>query len=341
MRVLLTGASGHVGSHVLRELLGQGHTVRCLVRRERARRQILHRYNAASQVEVVMGDLRDARAVHAAVAGQEVVIHLAAVIPPLSDHYPALARVVNVGGTQNLIAALQAQSQPARLIYTSTTALFGNTQALPPPRRVGDPLAPLEPYSVHKRECERLVAASGLTWTILRLTAVPRLREGFDPLRLRAMFAIPLSDRIEMLHPYDAGLALANAVTSSEVWGKTFIVAGGQRCRMLMRDYYQAYLDALGVGAFPARYFATTSYHLDWYDTDESQALLHYQRHSHEDLVHHCHSAMTLLRRIITPIRPLARLFVLQYSAAGLFGERPRIQPIERGEIIADIAEEL
>lgn len=341
MRVLLTGASGHVGRHVLRELLGYGHTVRCFVRQERAGRQILHRHNPSGGVEIVMDDLRDARAVHDAVAGQEAVIHLAAMIPPLSDHHPALARAVNVGGTQNLIVALQAQSLPARLIYTSTVALFGNTQALPPPRRVGDPLAPMDPYSMHKLECERLVATSGLTWTILRLAAVPRLREGFDPLRLRAMFAVPLSDRIEMLHPYDAGFALANAVTSAEIWGKTFIVAGGQPCRMLMRDYYQTYLDALGVGALPARYFATTSYHLDWYDTDESQALLSYQRHSHKDFVRHCRDEMTLLRWAITPIRPLARFFILQYSATGLFGEKPRVQPAERGHTIADIAEEL
>lgn len=341
MRVLLTGVSGNVGGHVLRELLSQGHMVRCLVRQERVRRQILRRHTTGGQVEVVMGDLRDAGAVQAAVAGQEVVIHLAAVIPPLSDRHPALAKAVNIDGTQNLIAALQAQSQPARLIYASTVALFGNTQALPPPRRVGDPLAPLDPYSEHKLECEKLVAASGLTWTILRLTVVPRFREGFDPTRLRAMFSIPLTDRAEMLHPYDAGLALANAVTSAEIWGKTLIIAGGARCRMLMRDYYQAYLDALGVGSLPARYFATTSYHLDWYDTDESQELLRYQRYSYEDFARQCRRKMTLLRWTITAVRPLVRFFVLQYSSAGLFGQKPRVQPVAESDTIAGIAEEL
>lgn len=313
MRVLLTGASGHLGGPALRELLQQGHIVRCLVRRKRDGRR-LARQGKAGQVEIILGDMRDAEAVQAAVAGQDSVIHLAAVLPPVSDQQPALARTVNVGGTQQLIAAMQAQPQPPKLLYISSIALFGNTQALPPPRRVGDPIQPMDPYSQHKAECETLVAASGLTWAILRLTAVPRFVEGFNPLRIRAMFTVPLTDRVEMIHPYDAALALANAVKSQEVWGKTLIIAGGPRCRILMRDYYQGYLEAAGIGMLPANRFATTSYHLDWYDTDESQALLHYQRYSSEEFFRESRRQMTLLRWASTAFRPLVRRIMLHYA---------------------------
>jgi UDP-glucose 4-epimerase len=313
MKVLLTGASGHLGGPVLHELLRQGHIVRCMVRRKRDGRR-LARQGKAGQVEIALGDIRDAGAVQAAVDGQEVVIHLAAVLPPVSDQQPDLARAVNVGGTQQLIAAMQAQPQPPKLLYISTIALFGNTQALPPPRRVGDPIAPMDPYSKHKAECETLVASSGLTWAILRLTAVPRFFEGFDPLRLRAMFAVPLTDRIEMIHPYDAALALANAVKSQDVWGKTLIIAGGPRCRILMRDYDQGYLEGAGIGMLPANRFTTTSYHLDWYDTDESQALLHYQRYSSEEFFQAFRRNMTLLRWAATAFRPLVRRIILHYA---------------------------
>ena len=322
MNILLTGATGNVGGHVLRELLQQGYTVRCFVRQKRDG-QRLTRQGKPGQVEVVLGDMRDAGAVRAAVAGQDVVLHLAAVIPPVSDHHPELAHAVNVGGTQNLIAAMQAQPRPPKFIYISTIALFGNTQALPPPRRVGDPLSPLDPYSLHKAECEELVAASGLTWTILRLTAVPRFKESFDPLRLRAMFSVPLTDRVESIHPYDVALALANTVASPEVWGKTLIIAGGSRCRMHMRDYYWGYLEATGVGTFSDKHFATTSYHLDWYDTDESEDLLHYQRYSYEDFIRQYRRKSTLLRWGATLARPIVRLIVLQYSATGLFRGKP------------------
>jgi nucleoside-diphosphate-sugar epimerase len=209
------------------------------------------------------------------------------------------------------------------LIYASTIALFGNTQALPPPRRVGDPLAPLDPYSQQKAECERFIAESKLTWTILRLTAVPRFHESFDPLRLRAMFSVPLSDRVESIHPYDVALALANAVTSPEIWGKTLIIAGGSRCRIHMHDYYRGYLEAVGIGTFPEKYFATTSYHLDWYDTDESQALLQYQRYSYEDFIRQYRRKVTLLRWGATLVRPILRLIILQYSATGWLRGKP------------------
>ena len=328
MNVLLTGASGNVGGHVLRELLRQGHAVRCFVPHRREGRQIMHQRNPG-QVEVVVGDIRDPDAVYAAVAGQEVVLHLAAVIPPVSDYQPALARAVNVGGTQNLIATMQAQHQPPRLIYISTVALFGNTQSLPPPRRVGDPLAPMDPYSQHKAECERLVAASGLTWAILRLAAVPRFNESFDPVRLRAMFSIPLTDRLETIHPYDAGLALANAVTSPDIWRKTLIIAGGPRCRMQVGDYYRGYFEAAGIGLLPAECFATTSYHLDWYDTDESQSLLQYQRYSYEDFIRQCRRNLTLMRWGVTLARPIIRFVIRQYTDTGVFGAHPYVRRVK------------
>src|SRR6476660_3147353 len=139
MRVLLTGANGHLGDLTLRELMRQGHTVRCFIRKKEAAKQ-LQRLGKKGQVEIALGDMRDADALARACADQEVVMHLAAVLPPVSDQQPEMARAVNVGGTQALIQALQALPQPPKLVYISTVATFGDTQAQQPPRRVGDPL---------------------------------------------------------------------------------------------------------------------------------------------------------------------------------------------------------
>ncbi len=247
--------------------------------------------------------------------GEDAVLHLAAVIPPVSDQHPELARAVNLGGAQAASPRAARLSRPAKLIYVSTVALFGNTQALPPPRRASDPIAPMDPYSQQKAECEELLRASGLTYTILRLSAVPRFDEGFDPLRIRTMFSISPADRMECIHPYDAALALANACSSEDVWGKTLIVSGGPTCQMTMADYYRGYLDAIGVGPLDARYFATDSYHLDWYDTAESESLLHYQQHSYADFVRELRRRTWPTRIAATTFRPLARAFLLRYAA--------------------------
>jgi nucleoside-diphosphate-sugar epimerase len=314
MRVLLTGATGHVGAETLGELVRQGQTVRCLVRDPRAARRLL-RVGDPGQVEVQVGDVRDAAAIARAVEGQDVVLHLAALLPPLSDRNPELARSINVGGTRALLGALRSMPRAPKMVYVSTVALFGNTQALPPPRRVGDPIAPMDPYSRHKAECEDLLRATpSLTHTVLRLSAVPRFDEGLDPLRIRAMFSIAPSDRMECIHPADAAVALANACTAAGVWGRTLIIAGGPTCRMTMADYYRGYLDAMGVGTLESRYFSTESYHLDWYDTAESEALLHYQRHSFDDFVRELRRRKRLMRAAATAFRPLARRVMLHFA---------------------------
>src|SRR2546430_15550723 len=109
MRLLLTGATGNVGSHVLPELARRGHSVRAF--RE---------------------DIVDKNAVAAAVEGVDTVIHLAAVIPPGSDEDPERARAVNVDGTAHVIAARPAHR--ARLLLTSTFDGHGHTLDRTPPR---------------------------------------------------------------------------------------------------------------------------------------------------------------------------------------------------------------
>ncbi len=313
MRILLTGSTGNIGSQAFDALLRDGHTVRCLVRRM-SDAQRLRRRGAPGKVEVLLGDVRDATLVREAVVGQDVVVHLAALLPPQSDLNPELAYSINVEGTRTVLQALQDQPRPARLIYTSSIALFGNTQDQPPPRRVGDPLHPLDPYSKQKVICEDLVRESGLDWAILRFTAVPRFDESLNPERLRAMFAINLDDRMEFLHPDDAGLALLQAVRSPDIWGKTLLIAGGPACQITMREYYQSYLDAVGLGTFPPEAYSRESYHLDWYDTTESQALLDFQRHGVKDLQRDLARHYRWHRLGAQLVRPVLRQALLTFS---------------------------
>jgi hypothetical protein len=60
---------------------------------------------------------------------------------------------------------------------------------------------------------------------------IPRFYESFRAERLRAMFAISPGDRMEIIHPADAGRAVANAVSSAAVVGKTLLIAGGPSCQ--------------------------------------------------------------------------------------------------------------
>ena len=115
MRVLVTGAAGFLGSHVARQLVARGDTVRVLMRASSTNRAI-----ADLPLEYVTGDLRDAASLDRAMAGATRVFHVAADYrlwaKRSQDIYDS-----NVGGTKNLLDAAR-RAGVEQLIYTSTVA---------------------------------------------------------------------------------------------------------------------------------------------------------------------------------------------------------------------------
>jgi UDP-glucose 4-epimerase len=314
MKVLLTGAFGNIGRSTIDELVKRGHQVRCFDIQNRANQKIARRYG--SKIEVCWGDLRRPEDVTAAVNDQDAVLHVGFVIPKLSvtgvgsEDQPDWARAVNVGGTQNLVTALQHHNPTARLIFTSSLHIYGRTQDQPPPRRVDDIPHPIEHYARHKVECEQLVTGSGLSWSIFRLGAALPVRLIMDA----GMFDVPLNNRIEFVHTRDVGYALAEALDCGQVWGKTLHIGGGKKCQLYYREMVAAVLGAVGVGSLPPGAFSQVPFSTDWLDTEESQSLLGFQRHTIEDYARDLKAAVGSLRYLIQSCRPLVRRYLLNFS---------------------------
>lgn len=314
MRVLVTGAFGNVGQSTVQELVRQGHTVRGFDLKTRLNEKAARKLVA--EVDVVWGDLRRPDDVAAAVRDQEAVVHLAFIIPKLSatgfesEEHPDWAREVNVGGTRNLIEAMQAQPEPPTLLFASSYHIYGRTQDQPPPRTASDPVRPLEHYAHHKVECEAMVRASGLKWSILRLAATLPIAMKLDP----GMFDVPLHNRMEYVHTRDVGLAFANAVSNPEAWGKVLLIGGGAACQYIYHQIAEQVLDGLGVGMLPEEAFASTPFATDWLDTAESQRLLRYQGHTLEDYVQDLKRQLGARWHLIRFFRPLVRYVLLKQS---------------------------
>lgn len=306
MKIFVTGAFGNVGNNTVSSLLEAGHAVRGLTENRKRDEPVIQRLGGG--VEVVQGDVRNPSDVARAVEGCDAVIHLAFVIPPLCFEQPKMSRSVNVDGTRNVLEAIGREGERTgkapRLVFASTLDVYGHTTHLVPPRRVTDPVQPTDPYTQHKIECESMVRDSGLQWTILRFADVP-------PIALRdphpIMFSIPLAQRIEMIHPLDVGLAVANAASHDDVWGKTLNIGGGARCQLTYGAYLEAMLGAMGIGALPEEWFTTEPYCTDWLDTEESQRLLQYQRYSFEDVVRQTAALLGWRAPIVRVLRPLLR----------------------------------
>ena len=314
MRVLLTGAFGNIGVHVLRELLAQGHTVRCFDVATKANKRRARQ--AGGHVEVLWGDLRRPEEVARAVQGQDAIVHLAFVIPKLSvtgvnsEDRPDFAREINVGGTLNLLAGAKASSRSPRIVFASSLHVYGRTQHLPPPRRVSDPVQPVEHYAWHKATCEEMVKGSGLRWAILRLAACMPIRLIVDA----GVFDVPLDNRIEYVHGRDVAMAMANTLRTEAAWGRTWLIGGGPACQFLYRDMAAQVLGAFGVGMLPDWAFRTEPFGVDWLDTCESQQVLRFQQHTLQDYVTDVRAALGSKRQAVIALRPLIRRHLLRLS---------------------------
>ncbi len=308
MKILVTGAFGNVGTAFRKEVAGRGHEVVYFDQPTKANKAAAKR----AGVEVVWGDIREPAEVARAVAGRDAVVHLAAIIPPGSVRNPKLAEAVNVGGTRNVIEAAKAQPNPPRLAFASSVALFGPTQHLSSLRTLDDPVNPSDDYSHHKLACEALLHESGLDITILRLTAVIPIEVlgVIDPY----MFDVPLTDRMEFVHPHDVALAFIHAIESPETIGRTFLIGGGPRCHLMQREIVMKPLIALGIGALPDEAFGTTPFFIDWVDSTESERVLKYQRYDFDDCVREMVANVGWRKPFIRLARPFARRKLLSAS---------------------------
>jgi len=133
-RVLVTGAGGFIGSHLVELLVGRSARVRTFVRYN-SRGSFGWLANLDSEVfgavEVVQGDLRDADTVMRAVRGCDVVFHLGAMISiPYSYANPSEAVAVNVNGTLNVLNACRLLGAE-KIVHTSTSETYGTARYVP------------------------------------------------------------------------------------------------------------------------------------------------------------------------------------------------------------------
>src|SRR5262245_50057634 len=132
--VLVTGAGGFVGSHLVQELVARGEHVRALVRYNSRSDTGLLRHlpaNIYSQLEIIFGDLRDNDAVFNAARGVHTIYHLGALIGiPYSYVHPRETIDTNVTGTLNILLAAR-EHGVQRIVHTSTSEVYGTAQFVP------------------------------------------------------------------------------------------------------------------------------------------------------------------------------------------------------------------
>jgi dihydroflavonol-4-reductase len=245
--VLVTGATGFAGGHLARVLLTRGYRVRALVRPATDASQLVN-----AGIEVALGDITDASAVARAVAGVDVVYHIAAVYRT-AGHPDAYYRAVNAGGTRHVLDAA-AQHRVSRVVHCSTVGVHGAIRDVP--SHEGSPFNPGDIYQETKLEGELAAQEAfreGLPGVVVRPGAI----YGPGDLRFLKLFRAVRSGRFRMFGSGEvtyhlayiddlvAGFILCGEKQAAV--GETYIIGGDEY--LSLNEFVRLIAEAVGVDA--------------------------------------------------------------------------------------------
>jgi nucleoside-diphosphate-sugar epimerase len=327
-RVLVTGACGNIGANVVDLLVERGYAVRAVDLDTRAGRKVAARWGNA--VEMQFGSICDESVVCEAVPTTDHVIHLAAMVPPGTDVDQAAGYAVNVVATRSILAACEAQPKPPRLTFTSTAAIWGRNDEVDRPRRADEEISPSDNYSRQKAECESMLRASSLDAVIFRIAMTPPVAPGaLSPF----VFDMHPDMRVEFTHPKDQALAICNSLVVGELAGRTLCLGGGERNRYRYREFMNMAFGAMGFPPLPRSAFGDALFLTDWVDSEESQAILDYQRRDAAQYFEEVSQELGPARHIMKQIGPALTPLILAHSRhhALVEGRKPRVPNAYRG----------
>jgi len=257
--VLVTGADGFIGSHLVERLVRAGHSVRAMyLYNAYDSRGWLEHVDAEiqGQFEPVAGDVRDAGSVHTAMSGCDAVVHLAALIGiPYSYQAPHSYLETNVRGTLNILEAARTRGV-SLVVHTSTSEVYGTAQRVPIDE--SHPLNAQSPYAATKIAADQLALSYHASFSLP--VAVIRPFNTFGPRQsLRAVIPTIINQlvrgnrtlRLGALHPTrdfnfvtDVASAFERSLSAPAAVGKVVNVGSGQE--ISIGDLARLIADELG-----------------------------------------------------------------------------------------------
>jgi nucleoside-diphosphate-sugar epimerase len=294
MKILITGAFGNIGKVVMEEAYKRHHQIIVFEVDNKKTRKAAKKYkNKINQV--IFGDIRDFESTKKAVEESDAIIHLAAIIPPLSKKNRDLTMSVNLDGTVNLVNSIGENKRSLPFIFTSSASVMGPTQLQERLVSRDDPLIISGNYEESKIKCEEYLKNNADNFLIFRLAGVlPTFSAGsfmgyFS--YLEEIFDMHPEMRLEMVMAEDVATALVTAAeklkSGDTAKNQAYILGGGTENGWQLRgeQFLSRLFGCLSLPVPDRKYFTQdiNTYHLDWYDTVEAEREFHFQNHSFEE----------------------------------------------------------
>ncbi len=244
MRVLVTGASGCIGSWIVKQLLDRDLDVVIYDLDTRLTRlQSLADTAALARLKVIEGRIEDTDSVKKLVKDEEIthIVHLAAVLLPVCQAHPVLGGMVDVIGTLNVFEAARDAGRTVRVVYASSSAVWGPEDAYEDrDLNESDPLLPATHYGVYKQANEGnarvFYSANGISSVGLRPWAVYGFGRDFgltaDPtLAIKAVargekFHIRIGGGMDMQYVEDVAEIFVRCLLSGKEGAHVFNLVG-------------------------------------------------------------------------------------------------------------------
>jgi len=291
MKILITGAFGNIGKAVLEESYKRGHEI--IVFEVENKKTHKNARNYRQKIKTVLfGEIQNFEDIKKAVRNCDAVIHLAAIIPPISKKCRELTMDVNYGGTINLINAIKETKRNIPFIFASSASVMGPTQLQNKLVDRHDPMIITGNYEESKIKSETFLKKNADNYLIFRLAGV---LPNFSVLSF--MGAFPLMEEIFDMHPdMRLEMIMAEDVATALVTGleklksgvakknQAYILGGGEKngWQLRGREFISRLFGSLSLPVPDQKYFTQdiNKYHLDWYDTKEAQQEFNFQDHS-------------------------------------------------------------
>jgi len=182
LKVLVTGGCGFIGSHLVDALIREGFVVRVVDDLSSGSRANLTQWEGHSALELVVGDLKSPAVAEQGVEGVDLVFHLAANPDVrLGESDPSVHFSENLLVTFNVLEAMRKSVKAGRVVFASTSTVYGEASVFPTPEAYG-PLLPISVYGGAKLGCEGLISSYchtfGFEGVLLRFANIVGARAG-------------------------------------------------------------------------------------------------------------------------------------------------------------------
>ncbi len=216
-KVLVTGAAGGIGINVIKYLLAEGkYEITALDLRNKDVIKKLKKYKR--RINILYGDVNDNVLIDALVKDQDVVIHLASALPPISNKKKGLAEIIDYNGCENIIRAISYYNPKCHLFFASTTRMYKKMDN--PSVKSKIVLDEHDYFEKAKYDTEMLIKEKLKRYTIYRIPLVLS-----NPLKEPFMYHVKKNSVVDYITKEDCAYAFVKGIKyCDELNKKTFNV---------------------------------------------------------------------------------------------------------------------